>query len=144
MRLLFPSNAILPNAVDSSFEAEAAAAAAAGLDISLVDLEAFPGGSVKLRNLPPGNGPVLYRGWILDLEAYQRMVEAVEARGYRLVTDLASCRHCYHLPEWYEAVGGAEHTPRSFWLPGKQWDLDAVAAAVGRAFGTSTASSVRV
>jgi hypothetical protein len=100
-----------------------------------VDLEVYLGGEVKLRKVPAAAGEVFYRGWILDLDAYSRMSDALAARGRSLVTDLAGYRHCLHLPEWYQAIGGAERTPRSIWLPGSEFDLDAVAAAAHAAFG---------
>jgi hypothetical protein len=135
--LLFPSHPMRPSLVDSGFEEEAREAEAAGFAIGLIDLEVYLGGEAKLRRVPEAPGDVLYRGWILDLDAYGRMGEAVAARGRRLVTDLAAYRHCYHLPEWYEAVGGEERTPRSIWLPGSAFDVGAVAAAVGEEFGAS-------
>jgi len=133
--ILFPSNPLRPTLPDTSFELEAEHAGAAGFDIGLIDLEVYLGGEVKLRKVPAMPGEVLYRGWILELDAYGRMVDALSARGRKLMTDLSSYRHCYHLPEWYEAVGGEEHTPRSIWLPGKDHDVAAVAAEVRAAFG---------
>ena len=118
-----------------AFEREAVACAAAGFEIGLIDLEVYLGGEAKLRKVPPGDGEVLYRGWILDLDAYGRMEAAVASRGKRLVTPIDAYRHIYHLPEWYEAVGGAERTPRSIWLPGASFDLDEVAKTVREAFG---------
>ena len=133
---LFPSNPLHPAEPDSAFETEAHPAASAGFDIGLIDLEVFLGGDVKLRKVPQGPGEVLYRGWLLDLDAYARMSDTVAARGRRLVTSTAAYQHCYHLPEWYQAIGGAEHTARSIWIPGTAFDLDSVAATVGREFGS--------
>ncbi|MFT3764034.1 MAG: ATP-grasp domain-containing protein [Minicystis sp.] len=135
MIVLFPSNPLRPSAPDTAFEREAELAAAAGFDVGLVDLEIYLGGEVKLRKVPEGAGEILYRGWILDLDAYRRMSDAVAARGGRLVTDPAAYQLCHHLPEWYEAIGGAERTARSIWLPGATFDLDEVAASVRAAFG---------
>lgn len=134
--VLFPSNPLHPTAADSAFEDEARHAAAAGFDIGLIDLEVFLGGDVKLRRVPEGPGEVIYRGWLLELDAYRRMSEVVAARGRQLITDAAAYQHCYHLPEWYEAIGGAEHTPRSIWIPGSTFDLDAVVDRVREAFGS--------
>ncbi|MFO0758433.1 MAG: hypothetical protein U0359_18215, partial [Byssovorax sp.] len=135
--LLFPSNPLRPNAPDSAFEGEARAAETAGFDVGLIDLEVFLGGEVKLRHVPEGPGEVIYRGWILDLDAYRRMSAVVASRGRSLVTTPEAYQHCYHLPEWYEAVGGAEQTPRSIWIPGETFDLDAVVAQVHEAFRES-------
>jgi hypothetical protein len=135
--LLFPSNPLRPTAVDSGFEQDAAAAESAGFEIGFIDLELYLGGEPKLRRVPEGPGEVLYRGWILELDAYRRMSDALGARGRRLVTDLAAYQLCYHLPEWYTAVGGEARTPRSIWLPGSTFDVGAVAAEVERAFGAN-------
>lgn len=134
--MLFPSSPLHPTAPDSAFEDEARHAASAGFDVGLIDLEVFLGGEVRLRRVPGGPGEVIYRGWILDLDAYRRMSEALAARGWRLVTGPEAYQHCYHLPEWYEAIGGAQHTARSIWIPGLTFDLDAVAARVREAFGS--------
>ncbi|APR77398.1 putative membrane protein [Minicystis rosea] len=136
MIVLFPSNPMRPNAPDTGFEREAEHAASVGFDVGFVDVEAYLGGEAKLRKVPEQPGEVLYRGWLLDLEAYARLSDAVAARGGRLVTDLAAYRHCHHLPEWYEAIGGAEQTARSIWLPGTSFDVAEVAASVRAAFGS--------
>ena len=136
MIALFPSNPVRPTAPDTAFEREAELAAAAGFDVGFVDLEVYLGGEAKLRQVPEGAGDVLYRGWILDIDAYRRMSDAIAARGGRLVTEASAYQHCHHLPEWYEAVGGADQTARSIWLPGASFNLDEVAAAVNAAFGS--------
>jgi hypothetical protein len=133
--VLFPSNPLAPREPDASFAAEAAHAAAAGFAVGFIDLEVYLGGEVKLRGLPESAGEVLYRGWILDLDAYARMDAALLARGQRLVTPPDAYRHIYHLPEWYEAVGGAAVTPRSIWFPGASFDVAEIAARVAAAFG---------
>jgi hypothetical protein len=132
--ILYPSSSLQPTAPDSAFEAEAEHAAKVGFSVGLVDLEDRD--HARLRRVPDGAGDVLYRGWIVDLDAYRRMSEAVVARGHRLVTDPAAYQHCHHLPEWYEAVGGGENTARSIWIPGTTFDLDVVTAAVREAFGS--------
>lgn len=133
--VLFPSNSMHPTAPDAAFEEEARHAAGAGFDVGLIDLEVFLGGEVKLRRVPEGPGEVVYRGWLLELDAYRRMSDVVAARGRRLITETPAYQHCYHLPEWYEAIGGAEHTARSIWIPGSTFDIDAVVAKVKEAFG---------
>ncbi|WP_438042666.1 ATP-grasp domain-containing protein [Sorangium sp. So ce128] len=134
--VLFPSNPLHPTTPDSAFEEEARHAASAGFDVGFIDLEVFLGGDVKLRRVPEGPGEVIYRGWLLGLDAYRCMSEVVAARGRRLITEPAAYQHCYHLPEWYETIGGAEHTARSIWIPGSTFDLEAVVVHVREAFGS--------
>ena len=134
--VLFPSNPLRPTSPDSAFEGEARHATSAGFDVGFIDLEVFLGGDVKLRQVPEGPGEVIYRGWLLGLDAYQRMSEAVAARGRRLITDPAAYQHCYHLPEWYEAIGGATYTARSIWIPGSTFDIEAVVVRVRDEFGS--------
>jgi hypothetical protein len=90
---LFPSNPLHPTAPDSAFVGEARHAAIAGFDVGLIDLEVFLGGEVKLRRVPEGPGEVIYRGWLLDLDAYRRMSEVVATRGRRLITEPSAYQH---------------------------------------------------
>lgn len=88
--------------------------------------------------LPPANTQqgslnVLYRGWILSLEQYQALAEGVTQRGGTLRVSYEQYRYCYELPRWYADLEG--YTPKSIWIPGKTFDLDAVAATVNAAFG---------
>ena len=134
--VLFPSNPLTPREPDTAFATEALHAAAAGFEVGLLDLEVYLGGEAKLRRVPEGGGEVLYRGWLLDLDAYQRMSDMIVARGRALVTPLDAYRHIFHLPEWYQAVGGEAATPRSIWFPGASFDPADIAPRVAEAFGS--------
>ncbi len=48
--------------------------------------------ATKLRRVPEGPGEVIYRGWLLGLDAYRCMSEVVAARGRRLITGPAASR----------------------------------------------------
>lgn len=109
------------------------AARAAGFVVGFASLESDSGGELHLR-VPAGGGRALYRGWILRVEDYARLESGLAERGYALVTTAAAYRHCYFLPAWYEALGGAM-TPRSIWFPGQSFDLAGVKQRLRAEFG---------
>jgi hypothetical protein len=83
--------------------------------------------------LPKGDGPALYRGWIVRIEDYARLEQALSERGYSLLNSAAAYQHCYHLPEWYSAIPDA--TPRSIWFPGTIFDLAEITERLRLEFG---------
>jgi len=125
-----------PKQPEPGFEAEVKAAKEAGFEVGYVGLEAYFGDEVRLHAVPEDCGPTLYRGWIVKPEDYQRMGEALAARGGSLLTSLEAYLHCYHLPNWYEAIGGKEVTPRSLCIRGTTFsNLDDIAFRVSMTFG---------
>jgi len=133
MLIVFPAHPATPRQPDPAFEEEVTAARAAGFTVGFASLEIHFAGEVGLR-VPAGSGEALYRGWMLRVEDYARLEEALAARGYRLVNTTAAYQHCYLLPEWYAAIGEG-NTPRSIWFPGRIFDMADVAARVREAFG---------
>jgi hypothetical protein len=133
MLVVFPADPITPARPDPAFEGEVAAARAAGFTVGFASLESHFGGDLHLR-VPKGDGPALYRGWIVPVEDYARLEAGLAERGYALVTTTAAYQHCYFLPEWYEALGG-ETTARSIWFPGRTFDMADVTKRLQGEFG---------
>lgn len=100
MVILFPSYPSRPNQPDPSFGAEVNAAKKAGFEIAFVDLELQLGGDVVLRRLPE-EGDVLYRGWLLRPDDYQKLDDAITAKGRKLLTPTEGYREAYEFPRWY-------------------------------------------
>jgi ATP-grasp domain, R2K clade family 3 len=135
--LLFPARPGTRE-VDSSFQVEFDAALRAGFAPALVDEgEMAFGGDVRLAFLPKEPGRIIYRGWLMRLSEYERVANALTDRGFSLLTSPADYRRTYHLPEWYTQMVDTNLTARSIWFPGKQFDLQDVAARVHEAFGNS-------
>ena len=100
--VLFPSRPHTPGEVEPDFAVEAAAAEAAGFKVARVDVELLLGGEAKLRGLDgvPKGSDVIYRGWLLKEDAYERLWAAVLTAGYHLYTNLKDYLTAYHLPLW--------------------------------------------
>jgi hypothetical protein len=137
MIALYPSYPGQPRVPDAWFQEEAKAAKQAGFKTALVDIELQLGGDVILRMLPEDDHEVVYRGWILKPEVYDRLEETLRVTGWNLVESPEAYRETYEFPRWYKKL--EEETPRSIVIPkeeGKLFDLDAVAELVYQAFQT--------
>lgn len=110
MKILFPSRPS-DSCVDSAFQAEKEAAEAAGFQTALVDISLNFGGEVTLRRVD--TDPVLYRGWILKSEYYDRLAAAVRLKGSRLIVSPQEYRFSYEFPRWYEILNKHYVTPFS-------------------------------
>ncbi len=135
MLLVFPADPTSPRRVDPAFAEEADLAKSVGFAIGFATLDL---GDLQLK-IPEGSGPALYRGWMLSIEDYAKLEAAIAHRGYALVNDAKAYRHCHHLPEWYDVIGGAKITPRSIWFPGTatSFEMASVVERVRAEFGAS-------
>lgn len=121
--LVVPRDVLRPRRVDEHFAEEAAAARAAGHEVVLVDHDALAGG--REVQLSPGDGPAVYRGWMLSSGAYVGL-----ARAAGLRTSAADYRRGHELPGWYGGLAG--FTPESVWTVGDDLgDFDEARAALG-------------
>ncbi|HEU5198105.1 MAG TPA: ATP-grasp domain-containing protein [Ktedonobacterales bacterium] len=105
--------------VDALYEREAEAAQQAGLEYTLLNVEALVDEQDALaatRRIAPAAAPEVgvYRGWMLRPAAYERLYEALAALNIFLINMPLAYRHCHYLPESYPVIEG--HTPRSIWL----------------------------
>lgn len=116
--LLVPADVLHPRRVDEHFAAEADAAAAAGMDVALVDHDALtgPAGADDAVRRVRVSGPAFYRGWMLRSDRYASFDEALRRRGVMLPTRPEQYRRAHELPGWYSDL--AALTPRSVWTVG--------------------------
>lgn len=129
MLLLFCSTPADRHRPDEQYAREAKVAELLDIPWAVVDHDAIERGDVEraVRHVPEQLQLVsgLYRGWMMTVEQYAGFHHALEARGVRLVNDVAAYRHCHHLPESYAVIEG--RTPRTVWLPGRgEFNLDTV------------------
>jgi ATP-grasp domain, R2K clade family 3 len=101
MRLLYPSDPFDKKQPDENYAEEFLAAEAAGIACSLYSAEDFETGDFKPRPRFSSEEEILYRGWMLGLDGYRELVDAIEQSDARAVTSLVQYRYCHHLPEWY-------------------------------------------
>ena len=111
MHLLYPSDPFDRKQPDEDYHHEFVAARAAGLDCVLFSFEDFRSGTFKPHPAGALQADVLYRGWMLAPDDYERLCQAVEAAGARMRVDPPAYKRCHYLPEWYEAC--REFTPRT-------------------------------
>ncbi|MCE9668011.1 ATP-grasp domain-containing protein [Myxococcus stipitatus] len=106
-----------------TFDVEADAAEALGLDTYQVDLAALLSGQLaRALEAVPEHGALrlLYRGWMLTEEEYATLDEALRERGHRLFTSPEQYAAAHYLPNWYPRL--APYTARSVWTEGTDAD----------------------
>jgi hypothetical protein len=107
--LLFPSHPLRPSQVEPTFSDQLDAFAAAGFTTSVISDSVLNKGR-PLRNIPSG-ATVVYRGWMLNAEDYQRLVDALTAAGATALTSTGQYLAAHHLPNWYPLI--TELTPET-------------------------------
>ncbi|MFP2904770.1 ATP-grasp domain-containing protein [Pyxidicoccus sp. 3LFB2] len=113
--ILFGRN---PHQYDT-FDVEAEAAEALGIDSYQVDLSALLSGNAsRAVSAVPERGALqlLYRGWMLTEEEYTALDEALSELGHRLMTTPEQYAAAMYLPNWYPRL--AAYTARSVWTEG--------------------------
>ncbi len=127
--LLVPADVLYPRRVDEHFAAEAEAARAAGYKVALIDHDELARGGDPDRAVRQvtGDGPAVYRGWMMRSEQYAALAAALAARGVQLTTSAGQYQRGHELPGWYPALAGL--TPTSVWTTGIDRDAFDVARA---------------
>lgn len=120
MKVIFCEHPLQARQVDDDYQAEAAAAAEAGLTHGVINFEALvhDGDATRaVKRVPQQLEPTLgvYRGWMLRPARYEELYVALETKGIRLINDPDAYRHGHHLPESFAAI--ADASPESVWLP---------------------------
>jgi hypothetical protein len=111
MHILFPSEPFNKKVADEPYAIEYEAFHRAGLKCALFSPLDFDQGAFKpWPSLPPGD-MVLYRGWMLKPEEYQRLHAAISLNGNVPLTNPDQYRACHYLPEWYSLFH--EYTPET-------------------------------
>jgi hypothetical protein len=118
MRVLFSGDPLNPRLPDMSYEDEAAAVKALGIDYSLINFEALvnendPMGAVRRVNAAEAPDLGIYRGWMLTPSAYGALYDALIRLNITLVNSPESYRHCHYLPESYSII--KDDTPATVW-----------------------------
>lgn len=129
MQVLFLSQPFEPKRVDSMFEGERDAALSAGFSVSLIDADALEAGdfaaATRKVSKPESPSPALYRGWMLDVQTYASLYEALSRQGLLLINTPEQYQHTHHLPDSYEVI--RSHTPLTVWTTtGSQYDEEAI------------------
>ncbi|MBO1419320.1 ATP-grasp domain-containing protein [Streptomyces sp. FH025] len=115
--IIFPADPLNPRRPDPHFAWEARLLRELGGEHHLVDHDALLAGlpDEAVRRVPPGSGPLWYRGWMLPSARYAEFAAALTARGGNLLTSAPGYAAAHELPGWYGVFEGA--TPPSVWIP---------------------------
>ncbi|MFF0455813.1 ATP-grasp domain-containing protein [Nocardia africana] len=120
MIVLVPADVLRPGRADAHFAADAEAARASGMRVELVDHDALtrtgsPDPRAAVRRVR-GEGPAIYRGWMLRGEQYAAFDDALRERRVTLCTNARHYRRAHEFPGWYDVF--APLTPESSWTRG--------------------------
>lgn len=99
---IMPPDGIEPRQVDDVFRPQADLLRQLGYEVTLVRDEVFRDGTT-LRSVPQ-DAIVLYRGWMVKIDEYRRLDNAVRLVGAKLLTDTVSYASTHHLPNWYATL----------------------------------------
>lgn len=118
--LLFPGSYFTKNEVDDNFRAEWDAAVSCGFfNCSLFDFNSFEEGGSFVLAKPIENPalPLVYRGWMMKPEQYERFYDELVAMGLRPITtpEHYDALHMFS-QEVYERFGNSKDGES--WLPG--------------------------
>ena len=122
MHILYPNSPLRAKQPDEQYAAEVDAVRAIGFEVSLFSLEDFQSGGFRAIPPLPTTSDVLYRGWMLSADEYERLVVRVSGVGARLAIDRAAYLGSHHLPQWYALL--ANLTPETRIYP-PDCDLEA-------------------
>lgn len=118
---LFPSDPFDPRAIDVEFADQANALQDAGFSVAVWQPET---NRIRFSQLRPINGEqaVVYRGWMLKEDEYDRLVQAVTAYDAKLLTDKNAYLATHHIPNWYPLV--SDLTAETIVFPNGTYNLD--------------------
>lgn len=114
MNILFSCDYFDRQLADEMFREQADAFSDKGFRVLTVNTGQLKATS-KIYGDPIVEKPVLYRGWMLNLEEYRELTAAIENKGLTPFTSMESYKAAHHLPNWYEKIKG--HTPETVILP---------------------------
>ena len=114
LRILFPSNPLNSQQADGNFQEEYEYLQTQGIACSLFDYDALTFNKFYPRPMIQTHEKNLYRGWMMDINLYQKFVTVVQAKGVHLITSDLNYSYSHHLPNWYTAC--KDFTAESYWF----------------------------
>jgi hypothetical protein len=111
VHILYPASPLRAKQPDEQFSSEVEAVRAVGFNISLFSLEDFQNGDFRTFPPLPSVSEILYRGWMLSTDEYERLVTSVSGIGAKLAVDRATYLASHYLPQWYPQL--ADLTPET-------------------------------
>ena len=112
LHFVMPPDGIQSTSIEVLFRPQAECLRQRGFSVSIVRDEVFSEGA-SIRGISAG-ATVIYRGWMVRPNEYQRFNDAVIAVGAIPLTSPDAYRLTHHLPNWYSSL--AEFTAETVWF----------------------------
>lgn len=123
---MYPNDMFAKNQVDDEFINDLAAATALSFPTVFLDAESLEDDRIKIRGVIPEGSTVIYRGWMLSPEHYQRLSNAVEKTGSALFTTPEQYSKAHFMSGWINTLGDATFKTKLYPAP---IDIDAIVAS---------------
>jgi hypothetical protein len=115
LHFLFPSDPVEPMQPDEQFREQIDEMRRLGLGVSIVCLEELGEGTCRVRSRIPSGATVVYRGWMLAPDDYEKLLALIQSYQASPFVSLQSYLACHYLPNWYPLV--AEFTAETKIFP---------------------------
>lgn len=92
----------------------------AGIDTMIFDFNAFYEDKLRLKPQILDKSFLLYRGWMLSSNDYQRLFEKLTYKDCHIITSPQQYQNCHYLPNWYQFL--QDFTPKTLFTD----DLDKI------------------
>ena len=103
MRVIFPYNPISAKEADEPFSEEYECLKSLGVECSLFDYDSIQFGEFRPKPGIVEGEEILYRGWMMNPNLYEKFIGLVENKGGKVLTSLGEFVSSHHLPNWYES-----------------------------------------
>lgn len=118
MLIIFCSDPLHQQVVDTDYEKEYRTAQKCGFDVGLINFEDLIQGDIThaLRRIAKAlfSKKAIYRGWMMQPKVYQELYQGLQAKNIELINNYDEYKHCHYLPESYEVI--RELAPKTVWL----------------------------
>ncbi len=113
INFLFCRNPLEPKFPDFGYENEYGVIRTAGYSPKLFDFDSFISGENVAMPTAEADTGMIYRGWMMKPEIYERFYEVLSQNRCILVNSPKQYRFCHTLPGWYDVL--SDFTPKSRW-----------------------------
>ncbi len=103
MRILFPFDPLDPKQADGPFKDEYVSLKSMGIACSLFDYDALEWEEFCPKPQLGEEELVLYRGWMMKVDVYEKFTSLVERQGGTMFTTPKNYLLSHYLPQWYES-----------------------------------------
>lgn len=101
MNILFPSSPFYKSTFDDCFEDELIAAKKCGFSCFYISIDDLFCGKFKVTPDLPKGEKILYRGWMLQKDQYEKLCGYIINAGAIPMVSPEEYILCHHLPNWY-------------------------------------------